>query len=249
MLGATSSDDPPTAGGSSPSRRSPHRSVRRRPDGVWVGVWVAVVGVLVAIVGVVAVIAVDQGWLRSGQPSLEPTALTWNHLSGVFGSRHWAGGQLVVLNNLGGPARTILWISTPQRPEVSSLVTAGQIGARKIPHSQKQIDEAVKAAEVPANTGGEYVVSFWSLETCESGAVPITQDRPYVLLVDPRVSSPGTLVVPVYMSDVRYHIHLNDGSVIDVAPSQIPQGSESYFEPTAELILHKCAGTEMKKVG
>jgi len=68
-----------------------------------------------------------------------------------------------------------------------------------------------------------------------------------VLLVDPRVSSPGTLVVPMYLSDVRYHVHLNDGRMIDVGPSQIPQGSESYFEPTVERISHKCAGTEMRR--
>lgn len=194
-----------------------------------------VVAVLVGVVAIVVAIGVARGWFTSQAPSVEPTALTATDVSTWFGDRKWVGAQLVVLNNVGGPSRTILWISTRQPTDMSAVVTARIVGQQARANRSRGVKRPSSAPNISST-----VVRFWSLDTCGSGPVPITEARPYVLLVNPVVSLPGRIVVPFFESTTHYQAHLNDGKTIDVASAA--SSINANFRETADRIAKTCGG-------
>jgi hypothetical protein len=207
-----------------------------------------VVAIVVAIAGIVVAIGVPRNWFSSTPPTpppVQPQALTATDISAWLGNTKAVGGQVVVLNNLGGPSRTILWIGAARQPDIAMKVSAG---AQSSKATHRRVVRASRFPSLPQRSG-EAVISYWSLDTCSSGAVPITQDRPYVLLIDPQVGPvnrqlipPFDLEIPFFDSSIRYAVHLNDGRAIQVAPGTLGSDAASSFKSTLDQIVKRCTG-------
>lgn len=86
-------------------------------------------------------------------------------------------------------------------------------------------------------------VKYWSLDTCASGAVPLTRYHAYVMLLNPTVShshaADGSLNLPFYEQGVTYVVQLNTEQPITVSET-LSKDEANSFEGTAESIVDHC---------
>lgn len=233
------------------TKRATERRSRRRRRIPW-----EPIGAVAAVAAVVVGVGAAMGWFADEPASVQSTALTATDVSAWLGNKKLVGGQLLVLNNIGGRAKTILWIGALSRIELYTVLTTTPVGIKT--HSQRRSKKhrhlhspqpsspkplpTTSAPTAPTYVApGETSIQYWSVDTCQSGAVPITMDRPYVLLINPRTAHGDKLAIPLFPSEISYRVHLNDGSAILVSPGRLPNDFGSSFQPTADSIVKNCA--------